>query len=229
MDKLTHVNVGNDMGAGSGRWRRVWIGCAIASVCWAVAAAGLPDTTGFRPVLPVLSTTAESASGMAPAMHHMALRVEHTIDRFVGLIGEVGAFWLSMVMSLAVFLIIAAFSSVADTRMLALRRQRPGAVGRYLGYGMRTFFLILIDRHTPNTARLLMAVGMLYWLLPFDLISDSTVVPGFVDDFLITVAVAKAFVYLCPAALVAEHAHAVEARAHRRQELGPSKPFAGRR
>lgn len=217
------------MGADSGRWRRVWVGCAIAAVCWAGAAPGLQDTTGFRPVLSGLSATAESTSGFAPAMHHMALRVEHTIDRLFALIGEVGAFWLSVAMSLAVFLIIAAFSSVADTRMFALRHERPGAIGRYLGYGVRTFFLILIDRHTPYAARLLLGVGLLYWLLPFDLISDNTVVPGFVDDFLITVAVAKVFVYLCPTALVAGHAHAVEARAHRRQEPRPSGPFAARR
>ncbi len=217
------------MGAKSTWWRRVWVGCAIVAVCSVATARGLPDSTGLQPPLMVISATAESAGAFAPLMHRFATRFERTADRLLVLIGEVGAFWFWTAVSLGVFLIIAAFSSVVDRRMLTLRHERPGALARYLGYGVRTFFLILIDRHTPYTARLLLGVGLLYWLLPFDLVRDNSLVPGFVDDFFVTVAAAKVFVYLCPTALVAAHAHAVEARARHRAEASSPKPIAARR
>jgi uncharacterized membrane protein YkvA (DUF1232 family) len=140
----------------------------------------------------------------------------------------VGAFWLWAALSIAVFLTVAAFASVADTRMFTFRHEPPGAVARYLGYSIRTFFLILLDRRTPYVARIFLGLALVYWLVPFDLIADKSLVPGFIDDLVVTVAAAKSFIYLCPTSLVAAHAHAVEERARRRHL--PSPPdFAGRR
>lgn len=143
--------------------------------------------------------------------------MEHTVDHMLFLLGDVGLFWLWTAVSVAVFLLIAAFSSVADMRMLRLASRERGALSRYLGYGVRTFFAVLVDRHTPYTARLLLALALVYWLVPFDLIADQSVLPGFLDDVVITVAAAKAFVYLCPATLIATHAAEVEWRAASRQ------------
>lgn len=213
--------------------RRSWAGrlgvsCGVAIVLWAGAAAGLPDATGFRPAVSVVHVTAEMASSLAPLSHRLTTRAQHTIDRLLVLAGDVGAFWLRAVLSTAVFLIVAAFASVADTHMFTLRHEPPGAVARYLGHGIWTFFLILLDRRTPYTARMLLTVALVYWLVPFDLIDDKSLVPGFIDDVAITVAAAKGFVYLCPTSLVAAHAHAVEERAHRRRLPSPPK-FAARR
>ena len=217
------------MGTDSQRSRTMWVACAILAVCWAGPAPGLPHSCGFQPALTMVSATFADASAVAPYMHRLTTRLEHTMERFLMLIGNVGMFWLWTAVSLAVFLIIAAFSSVIDRRMLALRNERPGALGRYLGYGVRTFFLIVIDRRTPYTARLLLAAGLLYWLVPFDLLADRSPVPGFFDDFCVTVAAAKGFVYFCPSALVAGHARAVEARAHRRHDASLAKPFVAKR
>ena len=169
------------------------------------------------------------ASSLAPLSHRLTMRVEHTVDRLIMLAGDVGAFWLWVVVSMAAFLTVAAFASVGDTRMLALRHESPGAVARYLGYGIRTFFLMVLDRGTPYAARIFLAVGLLYWLVPFDLIADRSLVPGFIDDLVVTVVAAKGFVYLCPTSLVAEHAYAVEARARRRRRFPSSPKFMARR
>jgi uncharacterized membrane protein YkvA (DUF1232 family) len=157
------------------------------------------------------------------------VRAEHTADRLILLAGYVGEFWLWIVISLGAFLTIVAFASAGDTRMLALRRESPSAVARQLGYGVRTFFLIMLDGGTPYVARILLALGLLYWLVPFDLIADRSIVPGFLDDFVVAVVAAKAFVYLCPASLVAKHAFAVEARARRRRRLPSFPKFKYRR
>jgi uncharacterized membrane protein YkvA (DUF1232 family) len=205
---------------------RLWASCGIAIVLWAGAAAGLPDATGLRPAVTVAHVTAEMASGLAPLSHRLVTRAQHTIDRLLLLMGNVGVFWLWAALSIAAFLIVAAFASVVDTRMFTLRHEQPGAVARYLGYGIRTFFLILLDRRTPYIARIFLAVALVYWLVPFDLIADKSVVPGFIDDLAVAVVAAKGFVYLCPTSLVAAHAHAVEERARRRRLPSPPEVAA---
>jgi uncharacterized membrane protein YkvA (DUF1232 family) len=207
---------------------RLWVSSGIAIVLWAGAAAGLPDATAFPPGGSVVHVTASMAGSLAPLSHRLVTRAQHIVDRILLLAGDVGAFWLWAVLSIAVFLTVAAFASVADTRMLTLRHEPPGAAARYLGYGIRTFFLILLDRRTPYVARILLTVALVYWLVPFDLIADKSVVPGYIDDLAVTVAAAKGFVYLCPTSLVAAHAHAVEERAQRRSFSNPPNVAARR-
>jgi uncharacterized membrane protein YkvA (DUF1232 family) len=214
------------MAVRNGRAGRLWGSCASAIVLWAGAAAGLADATGFRPTVSVVHATAGMASSLAPLSHRLVTRAQHTVDRFLLLAGDVGAFWLWAALSIAVFLVVAAFASVIDTRMFTLRREPPGAVARYLGYGIRTFFLILLDRRTPYVARLFLTVALVYWLVPFDLVADKSLVPGFIDDLAVAVVGAKGFVYLCPASLVAAHAHAVEERARRRRLPNPPEAAA---
>jgi uncharacterized membrane protein YkvA (DUF1232 family) len=200
----------------------LWGSCGIAIVLWAGAAAGLPDVAGFRPAVSAVHVTAGTASSLAPLSHRLVTRAQHTVDRLLLLVGAVGIFWLWAALSIAAFLMVAAFASVVDTRMFTLRHEPAGAVARYLGYGIRTFFLILLDRRTPYVARVFLALALVYWLVPFDLIADKSVVPGFIDDLAVAVVAAKGFVYLCPTSLVAAHAHAVEERARRR--LLPKPP-----
>jgi uncharacterized membrane protein YkvA (DUF1232 family) len=72
------------------------------------------------------------------------------------------------------------------------------------------FFRLVVDRRTPYLARFLLAAGLLYWLIPTDLIPDSPWLPGFIDDLVIAILVAKVFVYLCPDVVLARHAHVVD-------------------
>jgi len=212
----------------SGRRRQLRISCAIVLVLWAALAAGVPAAAGLPPIVSGASVNAGVASGLAP-LHRLTVRAEHAVYRLILLAGDVGAFWLWVVVSLAAFLTVAAFASAGDTRMLALRHESPGAVARYLGYGIRTFFLMVLDRGTPYVARIFLGLGLLYWLVPFDLVADGSIVPGFLDDLVVAVVAAKGFVYLCPGSLVAKHACAVEARAQRRRRVPSSPKFMARR
>ncbi len=180
-------------------------------------ARAFPNSSSLGPVLPALSVAADAVGGLAPSSHRLLTRMEHTVDHFLFLVGDIGLFWLWTAVSVAFFLLIAAFASVIDMRMLRVGSEHPGLLSRYLGYGVRTFFAVLWDRHTPYAARLLLALALVYWLVPSDLISDESVLPGFIDDVVITIAAAKAFVYLCPPALIAAHAAEVEWRANSRQ------------
>ena len=57
---------------------------------------------------------------------------------------------------------------------------------------LRYYFLILFDRQTPLYVKLILAVGLLYILVPVDIISDTIPLLGWLDDL----AIASFFVAL---------------------------------
>jgi len=50
---------------------------------------------------------------------------------------------------------------------------------------LRYYFLILFDRQTPLYVKLILAVGLLYILVPVDIISDTIPLFGWLDDLAI--------------------------------------------
>ncbi len=50
---------------------------------------------------------------------------------------------------------------------------------------LRYYFLILFDRQTPLYVKLILAVGLLYILVPVDIISDTIPLLGWLDDLAI--------------------------------------------
>ena len=50
---------------------------------------------------------------------------------------------------------------------------------------IRFYWLVLFDRQTPWYVKLILAIGMLYILYPFDLITDRIPVLGWIDDLTI--------------------------------------------
>ena len=177
------------------------------------SAAGLVPRDGWGTVASVQAGTSPTDDPLSRLAHRLAKRAENTTLRLGDVFRNAGVVWVSLLASAVVFFLVAAVSSAADFRMLALRHQGLRAISRYIGHGTLTFFRILRDRHTPNIARLILVGALVYWLFPPDLIPDDSWVPGFVDDVLVAVLAAKAFVYLCPDQLVARHAAAVEAHA----------------
>lgn len=196
--------------------RRVVMACAVVMLLLVAARssnAGLQLRDGWGRIASVEAESSPGDGFLDRGLHRLTTRAEHTTARLRDLLGTAGLIWASLLGSACVFLLVAVVSSVADFRMLALCRKGPGALARYLGHGTLTFLRILGDRRTPNSARLVLAGALLYWLIPQDLIPDDSMVPGFIDDLVIAVSAAKGFIYLCPDSLVARHAVAVEAHA----------------
>ncbi len=50
---------------------------------------------------------------------------------------------------------------------------------------LRYYFLILFDRQTPLYVKLILAVGLLYILVPVDIIPDTIPLFGWLDDLAI--------------------------------------------
>ncbi|MFQ5665065.1 MAG: DUF1232 domain-containing protein [Candidatus Binatia bacterium] len=208
------------MNGADAEWRRALVtygACVVLLAAVLRPAAAEPVAGGWTPRWRVLAVSADALTWCAPGLggriHRMITRAEHSAGRLAGTTERVAVLWLWLLWSAAVFLLVAAVTSVIDLRMFDFRRNSLEAVSRDLGYGTRTFFRIVLDRRTPYRARLILAAALLYWLLPMDFVRDSPVLPGFVDDLLVAVLAAKAFMYFCPDSLVALHATAVETRA----------------
>lgn len=50
---------------------------------------------------------------------------------------------------------------------------------------LRYYFLILFDRQTPWHVKLILAVGLLYILIPLDFLADTILLFGWLDDLAI--------------------------------------------
>lgn len=148
------------------------------------------------------------AMSAAPWAHRGLTRAEHSLENGLPVLTEVAQWWSYVLLWTIVFLLIAAFSAVADVRLFAdMRRGRLTSLLQYLAQGCRAFFKLLRDRQTPYTARALLGIALVYWLSsPWEVFPDNWQVPGCLDELLVTLAATKAFVYLCPEGLVRRHA-----------------------
>jgi uncharacterized membrane protein YkvA (DUF1232 family) len=214
--------------AGMNRWQsrrcKVFVACsallmlvaATPPAAKALGAIAEPHLTLFGAERAEAQTSAPRST-LDHRMHQLYTRADRALGRMAAQVGTVGMLWLGFVFSVFTFFVVAALASVVDLRMFSLRSRGPGELSRYLGHGIRMFFMILRDRRTPYVARSVLAIALIYWVLPFDLIPDQSVLPGFLDDVVIAVSAAKGFMYLCPDALVARHAVAIQSRAEATQ------------
>jgi len=159
------------------------------------------------------NTAAAAAPGFLGRAHGVATRTDRVLGRVSAMITSAAAAWLWILPSAAFFFVVVAVASATDLRMLDLRRQTLQMLARDLGHGVRTFFGVLRDRQTRYLPRGVLALALLYWLLPTDLVGDGTPAVGMLDDLVVAILAAKLFIHLCPDAVVAAHAAAVRAPA----------------
>ncbi len=167
---------------------------------------GAPTAWHLEPSAGVISA-ALSSPGVSGFVQRLQARGSRSFERFGWAILQAAELWLWVLLSAATFVLVTATASVADPRMLAIRRiaRLPGDLLR----GMRLFLRMAADRRTPWVARIIILLGLAYWLAPGDLILDDPYLPGFIDDIVIAVLVGRAFTYFCPSSVLARHAHAV--------------------
>lgn len=205
----------------SGRRRSGWVSALTAAVLLASLSGSVGALDTHPSAAPASLLTTQTVLGTSMALpfarkaNHALRQTQRMMDGLIAVLTDTGLFWLWVLRSTMIFAIIAALSSVIDRHVFSLRRARAGALSRYLGRGIRMFLGLVWDRRTPYLARAVLAAALLYWLLPSDLIPDTSRVVGLLDDVVITYSATRAFMYLCPDALLARHAAAVEWRANR--------------
>ena len=71
---------------------------------------------------------------------------------------------------------------------------------------IRLFWRLFNDKRVGMLPRVLLVIGVLYFVSPLDLLPDFPLVGlGWMDDFFVLYMMAKAFIRLCPKQVVAEH------------------------
>ena len=76
---------------------------------------------------------------------------------------------------------------------------------------LRLFWRLLTDRRVSPLAKLVMALGVAYFVFPLDLIPDFPLVGvGYLDDVIVLIVTARIFIKLCPRNVVAEHVQLID-------------------
>jgi uncharacterized membrane protein YkvA (DUF1232 family) len=192
-----------------------WLVVATAVLCAAVVqpVQALPVAPFELPAAQLGLCVSAAAPGVLGRVHRMVSRGEHTLRRLASLVISGLSTWFWVLLSAAAFLVVAAVASATDVRMFAWGPQSSQVLARDLVHGVRMFFRILRDPRTPYLPRAVLALALVYWLLPVDLLGDGMPVVGMLDDLLIAVVAAKLFIHMCPDAVVAAHAAALRAHA----------------
>ena len=95
-----------------------------------------------------------------------------------------------------------------------LQAGSPAAIARlvvHLPNILRLHWRLLWDRRVGLAPKLLLAVGVLYFLLPLDLIPEFPLGPvGWLDDLVVIGLASSAFLRLCPPRVVQEHVELID-------------------
>jgi uncharacterized membrane protein YkvA (DUF1232 family) len=99
-----------------------------------------------------------------------------------------------------------------ETRMAANRATRAVWLLFQLPNLLRLYWRLLADRRVPLWPKAVLLGAFGYVALPVDLIPDLMPVIGQLDDLTLLVLVGRAFLWWCPAEVVAEHMRALRLR-----------------
>jgi len=150
------------------------------------------------------------AAPLDRALSRSVTRAENTGERLALSLSAVAAAWMWIGLSVLLYVAVVVAAAVADWHMLTLLRQGVRELALFVLRGARTFLATFRDRQTPHRARLVVLMGLVYWLLPIDAVPDEHIPWGFVDDVLIAVGCSRAFMHLCPDGVIARHATSVQ-------------------
>ena len=87
----------------------------------------------------------------------------------------------------------------------ALLRQLPNFV--------RLYWRLFRDQRVSRFPKALLVLTAIYIAMPFDLLPDYMPVIGQIDDLVLFLGACKAFMYLCPRAVVEEHVRQIDGQA----------------
>jgi len=75
---------------------------------------------------------------------------------------------------------------------------------------VKLYWRLFHDRRVPLFPKVLLVAAIIYAVSPLDLMPDSLVFIGWLDDVVILGLALRAFIPLCPAAVVREHVQLID-------------------
>jgi len=138
-------------------------------------------------------------------------RTENAGERLAASLAAVASAWLWILGSFFGFTVAAMLGAMADVQMINMLRRGVGEVAIYVVRAAIMLLRVFRDRQTPYRVRAALVPGLLYWLLPYDVLGDESLV-GLVDDVIVAVISGRAFVLLAPDGVIAKHAADLHSR-----------------
>ncbi len=89
----------------------------------------------------------------------------------------------------------------------------PLAVARLLLHipnFIKLYWRLFTDRRVSWLPKAVLVAGILYFLVPIDVITDFALPVGWLDDAAVLIVAAKAFIKLCPRRVVQEHVQLID-------------------
>ena len=75
---------------------------------------------------------------------------------------------------------------------------------------IRLYWRLFNDRRVSWLPKAILAAGILYFIVPIDMITDFALPVGYLDDIVVLIVAVKAFIRLCPQRVVQEHVELID-------------------
>jgi len=210
--------------------RPAWLAVFVLAA-WALAQPGVAG-----------GLTATDAATRAPALAMTVLTQDDSLDHQIrgatmGLFRELRRAWRAVTWMFgrafdwwggwlkrgAFSIAVALVAALADSGLLnAWRLEGLRALVTYVPLTLYVYGRLLFSSGVSLAPKLLLVAALLYGAVRRDLIPDSSLVPGRIEDIVLIIIATRAFVYACPEALVEEYAD--RAVTLRRRLTSPQPP-----
>ena len=115
--------------------------------------------------------------------------------------------WAGWTVGAALFSLVALLAALLDRALIKTwREEGVRALGVALVLALAVYVRLLLDRNAPLPGKALLLFAILYGVAPRDLLPDTVLPVGFVDDFIAVTLASRCFMHLCPSRLVERHA-----------------------
>ena len=192
-----------------GGWRSLLAALCVVAVLWVVG--------GVRPAL------AAPAAGMLPGLQMTAaLDVDESFDQQIGgatkglfrelrrywrtlgwMVGKAVAWWGTWVKRGAFSLAVAIVAALADSGLVNVwRSEGVRALTTYVPLMLYVYARLLFSRGVSLAPKLLLLGAIVYGVVRDDFLPDRRLLRGRIEDVILIVVAARAFVYACPQPLV---------------------------
>ena len=104
---------------------------------------------------------------------------------------------------------------MADDRSGSSSGRNPLAVARFILHlpnFIKLYWRLFTDRRVSLLPKIVLSLGVAYVLVPSDILFDFLPLPplGLLDDTVVLIMAAKAFIALCPRRIVEEHVRLID-------------------
>ncbi len=172
----------------------------------AVERSGLPGGAAF--ILSGMAMPVEQRLSVGAT--HLLKRVRRKIRSSVrGAAADAGQ-WVGWLMGMSLFVLVGLLAPLLDWQLARTWRQRGfRAFWAASMLALAVYVRLLVDGRVPALAKWILVVAIIYAGIPRDLIADTVLPIGVMDDCVAAVIASRCFLRLCPNRLVEEHARTV--------------------